>query len=490
MLLDWLEIARQLFLFEPDSPLLFPTLVFWVWLVVIMGLYGALAQIGYRAAALWTLLGFSVFFYYKSTGSFVFVFLGTLLVSHFTTSQMHFAKSPTWKRFWLILSIAFPLILLAYYKYTNFFLGSIGALFGKNFDLLDIVLPVGISFYTFHMISYAVDLYRGHGPLANFRDYALYISFFPHIVAGPIVRAAHILPQFKNFTLPRDEKVVSSGLWLILQGLIKKVLIADYIAQYNDLIFNSPSTYSGFENLMAIYGYGLQIFCDFSGYSDMAIGIARMMGFDFGVNFNKPYRSVSLTQFWRRWHISLSSWLRDYLYIPLGGNRRGPWRTYFNLFLTMLLGGLWHGASWRFVAWGGLHGVGLALERLLGIRGEGESWPLWRRVLGWFVTFHGVLALWVFFRASDFDMAIAVFERLGRLDLAYLVPFVQARPYFLAAMGVGYFLHFLPMGAVLQVERLFTWLPWALRLVVFVLCVQLILETRKAYVQPFIYFQF
>ncbi len=490
MRLDWLEIARQLFLYQPDSPLIFPTLTFWVWLLLIMAVHGLFMQRGHRAAALWTLLGFSIFFYYKSTGSFVLVFLGTLLVSHFTTSLLYRARRPAWKKFWLTLSLVFPLALLAYYKYTNFLLESVGSLLGYKPDVLDIFLPVGISFYTFHMISYAVDLYRGHAPVANFRDYALYISFFPHIVAGPIVRAAHILPQFRSFTLPQDERIVASGLWLIIQGLIKKVLIADYIAQYNDLIFAQPASYSGFENLMAIYGYGLQIFCDFSGYSDIAIGIARMMGFDFGVNFDKPYRSVSLTQFWRRWHISLSSWLRDYLYIPLGGNRKGTWRTYLNLFLTMLIGGLWHGASWRFVAWGGLHGLGLALERLVGIRGDAVPKVLWRRALGWLLTFHEVLALWVFFRAKDFSSALAVFAQLGSLDAAYVVPFIQARPYFLVAMGLGYFLHFLPMSRILQVEDLFVRLPWVVRLVVFMVCVQLILQMRHAYVQPFIYFQF
>jgi alginate O-acetyltransferase complex protein AlgI len=282
---------------------------------------------------------------------------------------------------------------------------------------------------------------------------------------------------------------VSSGLWLILQGLIKKVVLADYIAQYNDLIFANPRGYSGFENLMAIYGYGLQIFCDFSGYSDIAIGIGRMMGFDLGINFDKPYRSASITEFWRRWHISLSSWLRDYLYIPLGGNRRGRVRTYLNLLLTMLIGGLWHGASWRFVVWGGLHGVALAVHRLLGGKAEPPK-PLWRRILGWFITFHFVLLLWVFFRAKDFETAMQVFAQLRNVDIAYAMPFVEVRPLLVGLLGIGYGLHFMPMRWVQAVEARFIRLPWAVQLVVFILTVQLILQMRQAYVQPFIYFQF
>jgi D-alanyl-lipoteichoic acid acyltransferase DltB (MBOAT superfamily) len=213
------------------------------------------------------------------------------------------------------------------------------------------------------------------------------------------------------------------------------------------------------------------------------------MGFDLGINFDKPYRSASITEFWRRWHISLSSWLRDYLYIPLGGNRRGRVRTYLNLLLTMLIGGLWHGASWRFVVWGGLHGMALAVHRVLGGKAEPPK-PLWRRILGWFITFHFVLLMWVFFRAKDFETAMQVFAQLRNVDVAYAMPFVEVRPLLVGLLGIGYGLHFMPMRWVQAVEAQFIRLPWGVQLIVFILTVQLILQMRQAYVQPFIYFQF
>ena len=486
--IDWEAIIRALFLYRPEAPMIFPTLEFWVWLTLIMGFYGLLLQRKAYQAGLWLLLGFSVFFYYKSTGAFVLIFLGTLAFSYFTTQRLVAATRATTRRLWLTLAVLVPLLFLGYYKYTNFFIDTANALTGAGLAKWDIFLPAGISFYTFQMVSYVVDVYRGDVKPASFRDYALYIAFFPQLVAGPIVRASHFLPQVEKYSWPDAEKV-SSGLWLIIQGLIKKVIIADYIAQYNDLIFANPNGYSGFENLMGIYGYGLQIFCDFSGYSDVAIGIGRMMGFDLGINFDKPYQSASITEFWRRWHISLSSWLRDYLYIPLGGNRRGRIRTYVNLLLTMLIGGLWHGASWRFVAWGGLHGLALAVHRLLGGKAEPPKHPF-RRFIGWFLTFHFVLLLWVFFRAKDFATAMQVFAQLQHISLSYVNSFVAFRPLFVGLLVLGYLLHFMPMGWVVRIEGWFVRMPWVVQFLVFVLTIQLILQMRQAYVQPFIYFQF
>ncbi len=487
-MIDWEAIAQALLLYTPGAPVLFPTLEFWVWLTVIMGFYGLLLQKQAYNAGLWLLLAFSTFFYYKSTGRFVLIFLSTLGFSYFATHQMVSASRPYARKTWLTIAILIPLLFLGYYKYTNFLINTANVIAGLSWKNLDIFLPAGISFYTFQMISYAVDVYRNQVKPANFRDYALYISFFPQLVAGPIVRASHFLPQLERLTWPDAEKV-SSGLWLILQGLVKKVVLADYIAQYNDLIFANPRGYSGFENLMAIYGYGLQIFCDFSGYSDIAIGIGRMMGFDLGINFDKPYRSASITEFWRRWHISLSSWLRDYLYIPLGGNRRGRIRTYINLLLTMLIGGLWHGASWRFVAWGGLHGLALAIHRLTGGTATPPKHPL-RRLGGWLLTFHFVLLLWVFFRAKDFETALQVFARLASIDWNYLVPFTQVRPLLVGLLVAGYVSHFMPMRWVMGIEARFIRLPWVVQLIAFIVMIQVILQMRQAYVQPFIYFQF
>ncbi len=487
-MVDWQAILQALSIYNPAAPMIFPTLEFWVWLTLVMAFYGLLLHRGAYEASLWTLLGFSIFFYYKSTGTFMIIFLITLGFCYLTARWMQQSTSHALKKFWFCLSVVVPLLFLGFYKYTNFFIDTANTLAGLSWPRLDIFLPAGISFYTFQMISYVVDVHRGQVRPASFRDYALYISFFPQLVAGPIVRASHFLPQLATPSWP-DSSKVASGLWLIMQGLVKKVVIADYMAQYNDIIFANPGGYSGFENLMAIYGCGLQIFCDFSGYSDVAIGIGRMLGFDLGINFDKPYRAASITEFWRRWHISLSSWLRDYLYIPLGGNRRGRLRTYVNLLLTMLIGGLWHGASWRFVAWGGLHGLALALHRLTGGRAAPPEHPL-RRLIGWLFTFHFVLLLWVFFRAKDFSTALQVFTRLGSVDTSYLVPFVQARPLLVVLMMAGYVLHFMPMRWVTGIEARFVRLPWAVQLIAFILTIQVILQMRRAYVQPFIYFQF
>lgn len=242
-----------------------------------------------------------------------------------------------WKRKGLVtLSLGVNLGLLAYFKYTNFLGGVIASLMGGEFTALDIFLPVGISFFTFQSLSYTIDVYRKDiKPLTNILDYAFYVSFFPQLVAGPIVRARDFIPQIRK-PLFVSQEMFGRGIFLILSGLFKKAIISDYISvNFVERIFDNPTLYSGVENLMGVYGYALQIYCDFSGYSDMAIGIALLLGFHFNLNFNSPYKSASITEFWRRWHISLSSWLRDYLYISLGGNRKGKFRQYLNLIITM-----------------------------------------------------------------------------------------------------------------------------------------------------------
>lgn len=256
-----------------------------------------------------------------------------------------------WQRkTWVAVSLLINLGLLCYFKYTNFLCGFFASLTGGTFTAMDIFLPVGISFFTFQSLSYTIDVYRKEiTPLTNLLDYAFYVSFFPQLVAGPIVRARDFIPQIRC-PLFVSKEMFGKGIFLIVSGLFKKAVISDYISiNFVERIFDNPTLYSGVENLMGVYGYALQIYCDFSGYSDMAIGIALLLGFHFNMNFDSPYKSASITEFWRRWHISLSSWLRDYLYISLGGNRKGKIRQYANLIITMFLGGLWHGASWNFV---------------------------------------------------------------------------------------------------------------------------------------------
>jgi alginate O-acetyltransferase complex protein AlgI len=315
----------------------------------------------------------------------------------------------------LIAAIVFDLGLLCVFKYLGFFvsemddaLNSIGL--GSPLPLVQVVLPIGISFFTFQAITYVVDVYRKDTRAASLGDVAILQAFFPHLVAGPIVRANELLPQLRT---PRDprEVLAGPGLFLIAGGLVKKTVIADELARnVVDPVFNDPGAHSGLEVLLAIYGFAAQIYCDFSGYTDMAIGLALLLGFVLPQNFNRPYLATSLQEFWRRWHMTLSRWLRDYLYIPLGGNRGGPRRTYRNLMITMLLGGLWHGAAWTFVIWGGIHGAALSAERWARERWQGFHVPTWA---AWLVTFHVVCLAWVFFRSPDLSTAFGMLGQIG-----------------------------------------------------------------------------
>ena len=346
----------DLLTYHPDEPLIFSTGLFLVLFLGFTFIYMLLQRRLYLRLLFVT--AFSYYFYYKSSG----FYFGLLAVV--TLSDYFLAKGiARWHSRWLVtLSLMIDLGLLGYFKYTNFFAGMWAQMVGGNFQPWDIFLPVGISFFTFQSMSYVIDVYRGDlKPLPSLLDYAFYVSFFPQLVAGPIVRARDFAPQIRK-PIEVTSAMFARGCYFIAIGLFKKAVISDYISlNFVDRIFDNPSLYSGVENLLGVYGYTLQIYCDFSGYSDMAIGIALLLGFRFPLNFNAPYRSESITDFWRRWHISLSSWIRDYIYISLGGNRRGKVRQYVNLIITMLLGGLWHGASLNFIAWGGMHGVALAV---------------------------------------------------------------------------------------------------------------------------------
>jgi alginate O-acetyltransferase complex protein AlgI len=385
------------------------------------------------------LLAASLIFY----GWWDWRFLGLLFLSagiDYVAGRGMEGAVPARRRRLLVLSMCSNLGILAAFKYFGFFAGSLAAVLetvGLRPDLptLQIVLPVGISFYTFQSMSYTIDVYRGH--LAAVRSpllFFLFVGYFPQLVAGPIERATNLLPQLARARRVTAE-MVASGTLLLLIGLARKVLIADNIAPLVDEVFGAPGAASSAQLAAATALFGLQIYCDFAGYSDMARGMSRLLGIELMENFRRPYFATSITEFWRRWHISLSSWLRDYLYIPLGGNRKGEARTYVNLMLTMLLGGLWHGASWTFVAWGGLHGAALAVhKRWTQLRSERGLPPgrlgLAGRAVGWGVTLVVVGAGWVFFRAPDFAAAGEVFGGMlaGRdgHDIPWLVTLLTA----------------------------------------------------------------
>lgn len=369
------EKAVDLLRYQPDSPMLFSSGLFFFLFIGFFIIYMSLRKNTLARIVYVTL--FSLFFYYKSSG----LWFGLLILtatSDYWIGRLLELTSTIWKKKLLVtLSLCVNLGMLGYFKYFNFLYESIviagneiGNLFGYesmqqlSYQKLDIFLPVGLSFFTFQSISYIVDIYRGKTTvLHRWIDYLFYVSFFPMLVAGPIVRAREFIPQmYKSPTLSRSD--FGEGFYLVLCGLFKKAVISDYISfNFVDRVFDSPLLYTGVENLLAVYGYALQIYCDFSGYSDMAIGVGKMLGFNTIENFNYPYIASSVRDFWRRWHISLSTWFRDYVYIPLGGSRKGKRRTYSNIFIVFLLTGLWHGATSNFVIWGLYYAFFLVIER-------------------------------------------------------------------------------------------------------------------------------
>ena len=382
--------------------------------------------------------------------------------------------------------------MLAYFKYTNFLIDNFNALFSEHVTFSDIILPVGISFYTFQTLSYTIDVYRKElEPTKSFIDFLFFVSFFPQLVAGPIVRASDFIPQiYQKLSLTKED--FNKALFLIIGGLIKKAVISDYISSnFVDRVFDAPNSYTAFENLMASYGYAIQIYCDFSGYSDMAIGLALLMGFTLPPNFKTPYKSASITEFWRRWHISLSSWLRDYLYISMGGNRKGKIRTYFNLFMTMFLGGLWHGANWKFVFWGVLHGLALAVERFFQTR---IKLPKNAVVHGLKVllTFHFVVFCWLFFRAKDFTTAFQIVDniKLLQFDMNQWKTIIFAYKNVFLVLAFGFVWHFLPTKITATNEKIFGSLPLVVKAILLGFVFWLVYATASEGAQPFIYFQF
>ena len=388
--------------------MLFPTFGF---LLFFLAVAAGLAALDTRFGAKKALLVFaSYYFYAQWDWRFCFLLAFSTLVSYAAGLLIGRVQQRARQRLVLGIAVALHLGLLGVFKYLDFFTLSaneLARLLGLEHELpfFGILLPVGISFFTFHGISYVTDVYRRDAAVCrNPLDMALYMSFFPQLVAGPIVRAAYFLPQLRR---PSAEPIpIAPALMLILGGIFKKVVVANYLATgLVDPVFAAPTSYGGPDLLLAAYAYAVQIYCDFSAYTDMAIALAALCGFRFPANFNQPYRAERLRDFWQRWHISLSSWLRDYLYKPLGGNRHGRFKTYRNLMLTMLLGGLWHGAAWKFIAWGALHGGGLAVERMI------EPWLGRRaatpagRAVAIVVVFHFVCLAWIFFRAEDFEVA-------------------------------------------------------------------------------------
>jgi len=464
----------------------------------------------------------------------------------------------TMKKLWLSLSVLINLSILCFFKYDYFFTDTVNRLFhtdfevvthaalwsnqllDTHFDISQILPPVGISFFTFQTMSYAIDLYRGLvKPVKSPVDYAFYVSFFPQLVSGPIVRASQFIPQlYQDYSLSGYDFGLS--IYMILKGLFKKMFIGDYIAvNLIDRVFANPVSYSGFENLMGLYGYSLQVYCDFSGYTDIAIGLALLMGFKLPQNFNSPYKAMNVGDFWKRWHMSLSSWLKDYLYIPMGGNRGASFFTYIslatvlifvilisgklwlglvfllvilffrilirffpglkltistniNLMMTMLLGGLWHGASWTFVIWGGLNGIGLVIYKLWRKISPYENSSHWLATF-WkiFLTFNFITFTRIWFRGESMQGTFDLLRQISSNFGWNLVPAMMSAYWkVFLVMLLGYILHWLPYATKDKLLNWFVDTPIYAKILICALVVFVIYQSLSAGLQPFIYFQF
>ena len=487
---------QALLSYNPLSPLIFSSGLFLYLFVGFLAGYWLLKKTS-RLRILYV-VAFSLYFYYKSSGWYFVLLLLAATYDYLIGYSLYFTKGKTERKLLLAMSVVMNLSMLCYFKYTNFLIDLTNQLFGAGFlDFQNIFLPVGISFFVFQSMSYTIDIYRGQlRPLDSWLDYLFYLSFFPQLVAGPIVRASNFIPQIRQKPVVTRE-MLGTALFLVLTGLFKKAVISDYIAlNFVDRIFDEPLLYSGFECLMGIYGYALQIYCDFSGYSDMAIGLALVMGFRFPKNFDAPYRSATITEFWRRWHISLSTWLRDYLYISLGGNRKGKGRTYLNLLLTMLLGGLWHGAAIRFILWGALHGVALALHKMWlqvvpGAKTLGKDMNPVMRLLGIVFTFHLVCLGWLVFRADSMQTAGLILHQIfSAFDTSLIAQVVAGYSGAFLLMAIGYLLHAIPDRGDTWLRGVITRAPMGWQVAMTVAMIWLVMQVKSSDIQPFIYFQF
>ena len=521
---DWNAFLQQ-FLYDSKNPLLFNNGFFVYFFTLFILLFFALRN--HHKARRYVFCIFSLYFFEKASGWFVGLVLVSAVVDFFLSNAIYREKSQSKKKFLLVLSILFNLGMLFYFKYTDFFIEISNSLFDTNFNPLNLILPIGISFYTFENLSYTVDVYRGEFKPANkFSDYLLFLAFFPKLMMGPIVRAHDFVPQI-NEPYVISERDFAKGFFLIISGLIKKLVISDYITlNMVDYMFDNPALHTGVENLMAVYGYAMVIYCDFSGYSEIAIGIALWLGFKIPPNFMSPYQSLNITEFWRRWHISLSTWLKDYLYIPLGGNRNFSVASFifvggflvgsfimgvelfhlsnlwaavisavlllifiipavitrktsgiaanFNLLTTMLLGGFWHGASWNFIIWGAIHGVGLGIHKIWMLLTD-KSFAAFNqsriyKIISGILTFHFVCFAWIFFKAEDLEIAKEmIYQIFNNFDISVFGPFYDNYKGVVWMILVAMILHLIPDNLADKVIARTKTIPMVVYILVFFL---------------------
>lgn len=556
MIDNLLPKLQEFFSFSPKSTIFFTEVSFWIFFTVVYGIF-AIVHKKYTLRTLF-LLVVSIFFYFKTSGMFFLLMLFSITNDFFVAKAIHKSENARKRKLLIIYSVVLNLGLLSFFKYAYFFTDSYNQIFhtdnkvfnyfahwsntafGTHFDIDKILMPVGISFYTFQILSYTVDVYRKKlTPLNSFFDFAFYASFFPQVLSGPIVKARDFIPQInKPFTLNKYQ--FGLAIFMILNGLIKKLVVGDYIADnFINRVYGNPLLFSGVENLLAVIAYSMQVYLDFSGYTDIAIGLALLMGFKLKMNFNSPYKAKNTSDFWKRWHISLSSWLQEYLYIPLGGNRRGSIASYviigilsvfiallldatwilwivgsialvlaglsyflpdlknyintnINLMITMLLGGLWHGATLNFIIWGGLNGLGLVVSkfwRRISPYEKMKSWPVhWWKV---FNTFIFITMTRIFFRAEDMNQANEVIGKIfGDIHWSILPDILINFKEVFLLLALAFVVHWLPDNVKWQYKKMFIKSPVWAKVAITVVTVIMIYQTMDSEMTPFIYFSF
>jgi alginate O-acetyltransferase complex protein AlgI len=470
--------------------MLFPTIEFALFFAVVFPLTWLLNDL--NTAKKWFLVAASYFFYAAWRADFTLILLTSSVVNFCLALLLGRLADGRGRLALLWLGIAVNLGVLGAFKYYNFFAAStmnLASTVGWNLQIpfFEVGLPIAISFLTFHALSYIIDVYhRKLAPTRSLVDILLYISFFPHLIAGPIVRAKAFLEQTVQRSSPKDIRL-GFAVFLIVGGLFKKVIVANYLStDFVDGVFRSPTEYSRLDLLLGMYAYALQIYCDFSAYTDIAIGVANLLGYQFPQNFNQPYRALSVQDFWRRWHMTLSFWLRDYLYIPLGGNRGGALFTYRNILITMTLGGLWHGASLSFIIWGLLHGAALVVERMLGVTGPGGH-RLVPAAISWLVTFHFVCLTWVFFRAPSLEGALTYLSTLVSGDAVWST---TVTPLVALMLIFGALTQIIPNDWFERLEVRYDRASIAVKVALPFVVIFLVAVAAPGGVPPFIYFQF
>ena len=553
-----MERLIQLFSFDEAQPLIFTQLDFWIFFLIVLSIFSFIQK--HKLTRSIFLFVVSLFFYFKTSGLLVLLLSASIILNYFIGRGLGKASSKVYKKVFVTLSVLFNLLTLGYFKYAYFFTDSFNEMFHTKYEVFNIfarmansfmgagsfadniVLPVGVSFFTFQSISYVVDIYRKEvQPVQNFFDYAFFVSFFPQLVAGPIVRARDFIPQIrKPFKLNHNE--FSWAIIQIVKGILKKVVLADYIAiHFIDKVVDTPEAFPGFISILAMWGYSLQIYGDFSGYTDIAIGVSRLMGFKLLENFNSPYKAINVADFWRRWHKSLGSWLRDYLYIPLGGNRGGGIGTYIatlviliflvfitqwywlifiylglmllyivfsllfvnfkkyihrdlNLLITMVLGGLWHGASENFVIWGAMNGIALILYnhwKKISPYEQLNNWVvhIWKI----FITFNFITFTRIWFRLEKDGAPSQMLHQIWHnfeLNQDSISILLDGFDIALIVMLIGYIIHWLPGKTKLFGEKLFTKLPMYVQSIVVAIILVFVYQAFSDTFKPFVYFQF